>query len=113
MHNLLQLGGWLSLFVLVTLPVSAANDSSRWGTGDWGGTRSELLEKGVDFTLGYVGEAAANLHGGYNDDRTARYTSQWALGTHLDLQNLFGWNAAEFQLLVTERWQEPVKRSHR
>jgi porin len=71
--------------------------------GDWSGERSELLEKGVDVIIGYTGEAATNLHGGYDHDRTMRYTAQWALGTHLDLQKLLGWNDAEFQLLVTER----------
>ncbi len=38
--------------------------------GDWGGKRTELLEKGYDFKLEYVGEAAANLDGGYDDDKT-------------------------------------------
>ncbi|WP_297840941.1 carbohydrate porin [Pseudomonas sp.] len=93
----------LGLCACITLPASAADPSSLWGTGDWGGARSELLEKGVDVIVGYTGEAATNLHGGYNDDRTARYTAQWALGTHLDLHKLLGWNDAEFQLLVTER----------
>lgn len=77
--------------------------ASEWGTGDWGGTRTELLDKGYDFTLGYTGEAATNLHGGYDHDRTARYTAQWALGTHLDLQKILGWDAADFQLTITER----------
>ncbi|MCP1642740.1 porin [Pseudomonas citronellolis] len=81
----------------------AFSADSKWGLGDWGGTRSELLEKGYDFKLNYVGEAAGNLHGGYNDDKTARYTDQWALGTHLDLQKILGWHGAEFQLTVTER----------
>jgi porin len=77
--------------------------ASPWATGDWGGTRSQLLDKGYDFTLDYTGEGATNLHGGYNHDSTARYTAQWALGTHLDLQKIFGWNAADFKLTITER----------
>ncbi|SDH40701.1 carbohydrate porin [Pseudomonas panipatensis] len=81
----------------------AFSADSRWGLGDWGGSRTELLEKGYDFKLDYVGEAAANLGGGYDNDKTARYTDQWALGTHLDLQKILGWNAAEFQFSVTER----------
>jgi hypothetical protein len=72
-------------------------------TGDWGGSRTELLEKGYDFTLDYVGEVAGNLHGGYNDDKTARYSDQFALGAHLDLQKIFGWHDAEFKLAITER----------
>ncbi|MFC3608860.1 carbohydrate porin [Stutzerimonas tarimensis] len=103
MTNLWRLPVGLGIFVFVNLPVFATTDSSQWGLGDWGGARSELQEKGVDFILGYVGEGATNVHGGYNDNRTARYTSQWALGTHLDLQKILGWNAAEFRLLVTER----------
>lgn len=93
----------LGLLSCIAVPASAEDASSKWGTGDWGGVRSELLEQGVDVIVGYVGEAATNVYGGYNHDRTARYTAQWALGTHLDLQKLLGWNEAEFQLLVTER----------
>jgi porin len=93
----------LGLLSCIAVPASAEDASSKWGTGDWGGVRSELLKQGVDVIVGYVGEAATNVHGGYNHDRTARYTAQWALGTHLDLQKLLGWNEAEFQLLVTER----------
>lgn len=93
----------LGLLSCIAVPASADDASSKWGTGDWGGVRSELLEQGVDVIVGYAGEAATNVHGGYDHDRTARYTAQWALGTHLDLQKLLGWNDAEFQLLVTER----------
>ncbi|MBC3239347.1 porin [Pseudomonas lurida] len=93
----------LGLLSCIAVPASADEAAPKWGTGDWGGVRSELLEQGVDVIVGYVGEAATNVHGGYNHDRTARYTAQWALGTHLDLQKLLGWNNAEFQLLVTER----------
>ncbi|RUB74462.1 porin, partial [Pseudomonas aeruginosa] len=63
----------------------------------------ELLEKGYDFKLEYVGEAAANLDGGYDDDKTGRYTDQFALGVHMDLEKILGWKATEFQFTVTER----------
>ena len=101
--------GWspLALLVAVTsnsaLGAGAFDPSSKWMSGDWGGTRTELLEKGYDFTLDYVGEAATNLHGGYNDDRTARWSDQFALGMKLDLQKILGWNDAEFKLAITER----------
>jgi len=97
----------LALLVAVTsnsaLGAGAFGPSSKWMSGDWGGTRTELLEKGYDFTLDYVGEAATNLHGGYNDDRTARWSDQFALGMKLDLQKILGWNDAEFKLAITER----------
>ena len=81
----------------------AFSPNSKWMLGDWGGKRTELLEKGYDFKLEYVGEAAANLDGGYDDDKTGRYTDQFALGVHMDLEKILGWKAAEFQFTVTER----------
>lgn len=79
------------------------SSSSRWMTGDWGGLRTELLEKGYDFQFSYQSESAANLNGGYDDDRTARYTHQFNLGGVIDLEKVLGWQDANFQLLITER----------
>ncbi|MBV6286248.1 carbohydrate porin [Pseudomonas aegrilactucae] len=76
---------------------------SPWMLGDWGGTRTALAERGYDFTLGYTGEMGSNLHGGHDHSSTARYSDQFTLGSHLDLEKLLGWHAAEFQLTVTER----------
>ncbi|WP_455924497.1 carbohydrate porin [Pseudomonas putida] len=78
-------------------------DASQYALGDWGGLRSELSHKGYDFSVEYVGEAAANLRGGYDKDHTARYSDQLALGTKLDLQKIAGWDDAIFQLTITER----------
>ncbi|MDU9389672.1 carbohydrate porin [Pseudomonas sp. zfem002] len=97
----------LALLVAVAsntaLGAGAFEPSSKWMSGDWGGTRTALLEQGYDFTLDYVGEVAGNLHGGYNDDRTARYSDQFALGMKLDLEKILGWQDAEFKLAITER----------
>ncbi|UXZ44924.1 carbohydrate porin [Pseudomonas soli] len=76
---------------------------SKWMLGDWGGTRSELLEKGYDFNLGYTGEMGSNLHGGYSHDRAARYSDQFTFGVNMDLQKILGWHDTEVQLTVTER----------
>ncbi len=95
----------LALSALAT-PAAASEmfaSDSPWMLGDWGGTRSELLEKGYDFTLGYTGEMGSNLHGGYDHDRTARYSDQFTFGSHLDLDKILGWQDAEFQLTITER----------
>ncbi len=81
----------------------AFDPESPWMLGDWGGERTELLKKGYDFTLEYVGEAATNLRGGYDNDRTARYSDQFALGVDMDLNKILGWKDAEFKLTVTER----------
>lgn len=79
-----------------------ASDSP-WMLGDWGGTRSTLLEAGYDFTLGYTGEMGSNLHGGYDHDRSARYSDQFTFGSHLDLEKILGWHDTELQLTITER----------
>ena len=109
-RNRITTWGSLALLAPLAMAVStglqaaeAFSSESKWMTGDWGGTRTELLEKGYDFTVDYVGEVASNLHGGYNNDKTARYSDQFALGAHLDLQKIFGWHDAEFKLAITER----------
>lgn len=88
-------------------PTTSASEmfakDSPWMLGDWGGTRSELLEKGYDFTLGYTGEMGSNLHGGYSHDRAARYSDQFTFGVNMDLQKILGWQDTEVQLTVTER----------
>lgn len=81
----------------------AFDPESKWMSGDWGGTRTELLDKGYDFSLDYVGEVAGNLKGGYNNDKTARYSDQFALGVKMDLEKILGWHDAEFKLAITER----------
>ncbi len=70
-------------------------------TGDWGGQRTRLFERGVGLTLGYVSEAATNTRGG--SDEKARYTDQWSFGTKLDLQKLLGFDHAAVELMVTDR----------
>ncbi|KHL72805.1 porin, partial [Pseudomonas putida] len=106
-RNRIRTLGSLALLAMVgssgVQAAEAFSSESKWMTGDWGGTRTELLEKGYDFTLDYVGEVAGNLNGGYNDDKTARYSDQFALGAHLDLQKILGWHDAEFKLAITER----------
>ena len=77
--------------------------NSRWMTGDWGGLRTELLDKGYDFQFSYQSESAANLRGGYDHDHTARYTDQFNMGGAFDLQKILGLEKANFQLLITER----------
>nr|WP_312932594.1 carbohydrate porin [Pseudomonas sp.] len=82
---------------------SAFSSDALWMLGDWNGTRSALQAQGYDFTLGYTGEMGSNLHGGYDHDRTARYSDQFTFGSHLDLEKILGWHATDVQFTVTER----------
>jgi porin len=103
-----KLIGQLSMLGALSLAGSvhaagAFTEESPWMSGDWGGARTELLDKGYDFSLEYVGEVGSNLDGGYNDDTTARYSDQFALGVKMDLEKILGWQDAEFKLAITER----------
>ncbi|WP_438865989.1 carbohydrate porin [Pseudomonas abieticivorans] len=98
------LGGMTALGLATCAQAAPAFDSdSPWMLGDWGGKRTELANAGYDFKLDYVGETGSNLHGGYNHDHATRYSDQFALGMHMDLQKILGWHDAEFQLTLTDR----------
>ncbi|WLG94689.1 carbohydrate porin [Pseudomonas sp. FP198] len=81
----------------------AFSADSKWMTGDWGGERTKLIEQGIDIKADYVGEMGANLDGGYNDDKTARWSGQFGLGVALDLEKLAGWNDTEAKIQFTRR----------
>jgi len=81
----------------------AFDSDSPWMLGDWNGKRTELSQAGYDFKLDYTSETGSNLHGGYSHDKAVRYSDQYALGAHLDLQKILGWHDAEFQLTLTNR----------
>ncbi|KWU50776.1 carbohydrate porin [Pseudomonas palleroniana] len=85
------------------MAADAFSADSKWMTGDWGGERTKLIEQGIDIKADYVGEVGANLHGGYNDDKTARYADQFGLGVALDLQKLWGWDNTQAKIQLTNR----------
>lgn len=66
-------------------------------TGDWGGERTALFEHGIDIAANYVSEIASHPF-----DAT-RYADQWSLGATLDLDKLWGWSDAHFQITATSR----------
>jgi porin len=68
---------------------------------EWGGFRSYLSEKGVDFHIGYVSETASNVQGG--EKELWRYADQWSFAALFDLQRILGINQARFQITVTDR----------
>ena len=93
----------LSLGASTVYADEAFSADSKWMTGDWGGERTKLIEQGIDIKADYVGEVGANLHGGYNNDKTARYSDQFGLGVALDLQKLWGWDNTQAKIQLTNR----------
>ena len=84
---------------LLCAPATAAADG--YLLGDWGGTRSDLEERGISFNIGYDSELAHNFSGGHRE--ITRHADQWTFGTTLDLERLWGWRGARFRAVMTHR----------
>ncbi len=61
-------------------------------TGDWGGARAALSDKGIDITLQYIAETLAVLSGGLK--RRATYEGLFEFSVDTDLGKLIGWHGA-------------------
>ncbi|PII15514.1 carbohydrate porin [Stenotrophomonas indicatrix] len=98
----------VSLGMLAALlpAVASAQSSNRYEgktlTGDWGGTRTELFERGVAFRGDYVGEAMGVVDGGYGETG-ARYAQQVRVGVDLDMGKLAGWDGGAFHFTLNDR----------
>jgi porin len=69
--------------------------------GDWGGARTRLYQRGVDFQLGYTVELAYNARGG--DSHLLDHADQFNFGATFDLQKLLGWHGSKVQVTITDR----------
>ncbi|HET6434082.1 carbohydrate porin [Dyella sp.] len=80
-----------------------ADDSYAANTlsGNWGGTRTRLHERGVDLTADYVGEWLHNTAGGTR--HASAYADQIHLGAAFDFARLWGWQGASLHVDVTNR----------
>ncbi|ACB96429.1 carbohydrate porin [Beijerinckia indica] len=72
-----------------------------WALGTWGGVRSDLYRKGIDFQFVWVSEVAYNMTGGA-ENRIAQ-AGQLNLGVTFDLEKLFGDPGAIFQMTFDKR----------
>ena len=100
-----SLCGGLSLSILT--PSWALADSSDLMsrstlTGDWGGERRKLADKGITITGDYSSETISNLHGGIK--RGTRYAQQLRVAAKFDLSKLLDTPDAGFvQIMVNDR----------
>jgi porin len=67
-------------------------------TGDWGGARTTLMNKGIDVSLDYIGETLALASGGLH--RRASYEGRLNLTIDTDMRKLIGWTGATTQVTV-------------
>ena len=70
-------------------------------TGDWGGARTQLSQRGFDMSLAYINEWLHNTSGGERD--ATAYADQFALAFDADLDTVMGWRGASFHVLITNR----------
>ena len=75
---------------------------SIWGqptlTGDWGGARTALKDKGVDVSLNYIGEVFGVLSGGV--EWRSSYEGRLEFSVDTDLEKLIGWKGGTTHLTV-------------
>lgn len=79
------------------------SSESQWMLGDWNGKRTELQNKGYDFTFAYGGEVATLMDAKRSSNHGTEYADQFVFGTHLDLEKIAGWKDTEAQITITER----------
>ncbi len=92
------------LTVLLALGVSdigaRAEEQGLWAreklTGDWGGARSALKDRGVEIGLIYIGETLSILRGGLQ--RGTTYEGRVDLQIDTDLEKLIGWTGGKTQV---------------
>lgn len=75
----------LAIAALTGLPATYAGE---FATGDWGGTRTALSDKGLDITIGYTAEVFGNVSGGFRQG--AAFNGLLELGLDVDLEKLAG-----------------------
>jgi len=75
--------------------------SKNYLSGDWGGSRIQLHETGIDIGLTYTAEPAASLSGGYKQGDT--YLHNINLEFKADMQKLFGFKNTTFLAKISSR----------
>ena len=70
-------------------------------TGEWGGARTYLRNKGVELGASWTNETAGNVSGG--DRRTAAQTNQITAGLDVNAEKLLHWKGASFNFTFTWR----------
>lgn len=67
-------------------------------SGDWGGARSALKDKGIEVTLNYIAETFSVLSGGIN--RAGSYEGRAEFSIDADLEKLVGWTGGGAHVTV-------------
>lgn len=96
--------GITALALIMPLAVAMPSTSAQAGepnehlTGDWGGARTHLEERGIEVGVIYIGETFSNLSGGLK--RSTSYEARVDLTIETDLDKLVGWRGGRTHLRV-------------
>jgi porin len=82
-------------------PLHETGDEREHLLGDWNGLRTRMVERGVHFQFGYIGEVFGNVSGGVRRD--AVYEGLGEMALNIDLDRLTGaWRGGSFR--VSSLW---------
>jgi porin len=101
LHSVLAIAPFLFSFMFVANAHAYDIVNSPQLTGDWGGVRTNLGNKGFTLDVGYVGEMAHNFDGGTQS--ITRYTDQWMFGGGIDFEKMGLIKGGHFQVTITDR----------
>jgi porin len=73
-------------------------------TGDWGGKRTELAEKGISINLETLNYGQGNAHGGRSTDDAFRYGGSSDYIIQLDTWRMGLWKGGYFKIRGETRW---------
>ena len=86
-----------TLAALAAMPISAAEDLPPWQeetlSGDWGGARARLFEKGITVDSTHRSDVIDNLDGGVQ--RGTVWLGYTDIRGGFDLEKLYGWSGTE------------------
>lgn len=92
---------------LIGCQLASANEfystDRQWLFGDWSGERKQLEDQGYRFTASIMSEAATNVVGGYNEDRSFDNAAQFTLGSNFDLNKIAGLKNTTAAIMLTKR----------
>jgi len=83
-------------------PAAQPTDWWHWDkmTGDWGGARKELADKGITFGLDITQIFQNNAHGGASTNNGSRYSMSADLTLRLDLEKMGLWKGGGITLIA-------------
>ncbi|SEK00893.1 porin, OprB family [Sphingobium sp. AP50] len=82
-------------------PVSPKPATGFGLTGDWGGLRTNLKDRGVDIDISFLGELAGNIRGG--ERHAVTQVMGYVLGTTIDMDKFAGVEGGKIQLALSKR----------